>query len=243
MSPGWGHIPGVGLCSLGSNSATVAGPAGRRQEGPGQQLGSPSLSLCSWQELQPVVWRGRPQLLLHAGPHPPRQVSSLGVGVRGRLGVGAVPRAALGQLRSVSWGRGQALHPSAPQLRAPWALPCPRSKCGTLPPESCFFSLICSLGSFMGKCPLPGEQGRERGWLGGLQVSAAYGRAVFPSCSHPGGAATLRPPPGASRAVSPQHLGAGHRLGLRCWPHHGRQLSGKASPRGVPRGRVGGRGP
>lgn len=25
------------------------------------------------------------------------------------------------------------------------------SKCGTLPPESCFFSLICSLGSFMGK--------------------------------------------------------------------------------------------
>ncbi|NWQ73927.1 T150A protein, partial [Columbina picui] len=23
------------------------------------------------------------------------------------------------------------------------------SKCGTLPPESCFFSLICSLGSFM----------------------------------------------------------------------------------------------
>ncbi|KFV06072.1 Transmembrane protein 150A, partial [Pterocles gutturalis] len=24
------------------------------------------------------------------------------------------------------------------------------SKCGTLPPESCFFSLICSLGSFMG---------------------------------------------------------------------------------------------
>ncbi|NXJ34504.1 T150A protein, partial [Ciconia maguari] len=37
------------------------------------------------------------------------------------------------------------------------------SKCGTLPPESCFFSLICSLGSFMGKCPLPGERGRERG--------------------------------------------------------------------------------
>lgn len=25
------------------------------------------------------------------------------------------------------------------------------SKCGTLPPESCFFSLICSTGSFMGK--------------------------------------------------------------------------------------------
>lgn len=25
------------------------------------------------------------------------------------------------------------------------------SKCGALPPESCFFSLICSLGSFMGK--------------------------------------------------------------------------------------------
>uniref|UniRef100_A0A8C8RHI6 CWH43-like N-terminal domain-containing protein n=1 Tax=Pelusios castaneus TaxID=367368 RepID=A0A8C8RHI6_9SAUR len=25
----------------------------------------------------------------------------------------------------------------------------PRSKCGTFPPESCFFSLICSLGSFM----------------------------------------------------------------------------------------------
>uniref|UniRef100_A0A8C0BXS2 CWH43-like N-terminal domain-containing protein n=1 Tax=Buteo japonicus TaxID=224669 RepID=A0A8C0BXS2_9AVES len=45
---------------------------------------------------------------------------------------------------------------------APRALPCPRSKCGTLPPESCFFSLICSLGSFMGKCPLPGEQGRHR---------------------------------------------------------------------------------
>lgn len=31
-------------------------------------------------------------------------------------------------------------------------MPCPHSKCGTLPPESCFFSLICSLGSFMGKC-------------------------------------------------------------------------------------------
>lgn len=26
------------------------------------------------------------------------------------------------------------------------------SKCGTLPPESCFFSLICSTGSFMGEC-------------------------------------------------------------------------------------------
>lgn len=25
------------------------------------------------------------------------------------------------------------------------------SKCGTLPPESCFFSLICSTGSFMGE--------------------------------------------------------------------------------------------
>lgn len=25
------------------------------------------------------------------------------------------------------------------------------SKCGALPPESCFFSLICSIGSFMGK--------------------------------------------------------------------------------------------
>ncbi|XP_009887132.1 PREDICTED: transmembrane protein 150A [Charadrius vociferus] len=37
------------------------------------------------------------------------------------------------------------------------------SKCGSLPPESCFFSLICSLGSFMGKCRLPGERGRERG--------------------------------------------------------------------------------
>ncbi|NXQ94068.1 T150A protein, partial [Sagittarius serpentarius] len=29
------------------------------------------------------------------------------------------------------------------------------SKCGTLPPESCFFSLICSLGSFMGELPGP----------------------------------------------------------------------------------------
>ncbi|XP_021254721.1 transmembrane protein 150A isoform X1 [Numida meleagris] len=28
------------------------------------------------------------------------------------------------------------------------------SKCGTLPPESCFFSLICSLGSFMDRCCL-----------------------------------------------------------------------------------------
>lgn len=27
----------------------------------------------------------------------------------------------------------------------------PCSKCGTFPPESCFFSLICSLGSFMGE--------------------------------------------------------------------------------------------
>lgn len=40
-------------------------------------------------------------------------------------------------------------------------LVCPHSKCGTLPPESCFFSLICSLGSFMGKCLLPGKQGWE----------------------------------------------------------------------------------
>lgn len=27
------------------------------------------------------------------------------------------------------------------------------SKCGALPPESCFFSLICNTGSFMGKVP------------------------------------------------------------------------------------------
>lgn len=41
-------------------------------------------------------------------------------------------------------------------------LVCPHSKCGTLPPESCFFSLICSLGSFMGECLLLGRQGWER---------------------------------------------------------------------------------
>lgn len=57
----------------------------------------------------------------------------------------------------MSLGVVQAVHPSASQLSALWALSCPLSKCGTLPPESCFFSLICSLDSFMGKC-LPWHQ-------------------------------------------------------------------------------------
>lgn len=175
LSPGCGHIPRVRLQSLGNNSAAVAGSVGRTQEGPEQQLSSPSLSLCCRQELQPVVRCGRPWLLLHAGPHPPCQVSSCGVGAWGRPGVRTTLRAPLGQHRSVSWGGGQAPHPSAPQLRAPWALPCPRSKCGTLPPESCFFSLICSLGSFMGKCPLPGERGREQGTLWRLPPGGGRG--------------------------------------------------------------------
>uniref|UniRef100_A0A8C3D231 CWH43-like N-terminal domain-containing protein n=1 Tax=Cairina moschata TaxID=8855 RepID=A0A8C3D231_CAIMO len=46
-------------------------------------------------------------------------------------------------------GPGEGPAPWCPPLRAAPAVPCPHSKCGTLPPESCFFSLICSLGSFM----------------------------------------------------------------------------------------------
>lgn len=145
--------------------------------------------------------------------------------------------------KSMSWGGGQAAHPpQCPCLRARWALPYPCSKCGTLPPESCFFSLICSLGSFMGKCPLMGELTPcwEAGVGGeGLQVAGCDG-AVSPSCSHPGGAAALRPPPGAPRAIPPQHPGAGHWLGLCCWPHHGRQLPSKSSPWGGVSGDRGG---
>ncbi|KGL96320.1 Transmembrane protein 150A, partial [Charadrius vociferus] len=49
------------------------------------------------------------------------------------------------------------------------------SKCGSLPPESCFFSLICSLGSFMvGHSTLPGP---APGTAHPLEQSHAGGRA------------------------------------------------------------------
>lgn len=93
----WGWFtPGLGCVHWGA-------AVGRRQEGAGQPCGSPSLSLCSLQELQPVVWRGQPWLLLHAGPHPSCQVSSRGMGTWGQPGVTATPRA----LRSVSRGGGK----------------------------------------------------------------------------------------------------------------------------------------
>lgn len=51
----------------------------------------------------------------------------------------------------------------------PSALLCShRSKCGTLPPESCFFSLVCSTGSFMG------ESARGAGPSEALQPSGLF---------------------------------------------------------------------
>ncbi|NXU76493.1 T150A protein, partial [Oreotrochilus melanogaster] len=63
------------------------------------------------------------------------------------------------------------------------------SKCGTLPPESCFFSLICSLGSFMGKS-----------WAGGGLPGPTPGTARTDPrhCSEP--------PPGQGLKVSPPQV-------------------------------------
>lgn len=229
--------------------------------------GPPSPSLCSPQELQPVVRRGWPRLLLHAGSHPPREVRSWWVGwgpgrtqplaSPGAWSGGGEPRGGMGTSSGCSGcpgaGPGEGPAPWCPPLRAAPAVPCPHSKCGTLPPESCFFSLICSLGSFMGKCVALRERdgarslvpGRERGpgccrrsggqgwaWGWGVSIQPCVMGAVSPSRSHPGGAAEVRPRPGARGAVAAQHPGAGHWLALRRRPHHGRQLPGEASPRG-----------
>uniref|UniRef100_A0A674GRG0 Transmembrane protein 150A n=1 Tax=Taeniopygia guttata TaxID=59729 RepID=A0A674GRG0_TAEGU len=65
---------------------------------------------------------------------------------------GDTGRAALRPLQGNPRGcpAGTAKHTSqCPLSECSVGLACPHSKCGTLPPESCFFSLICSLGSFM----------------------------------------------------------------------------------------------
>lgn len=102
---GW-RTPGLGCVRWGA-------AVGRRQEGAGQPCGSPSLSLGSLQELQPVVWRGQPWLLLHAGPHPPCQVSS--VGWEHGASQGSQPLLEPpGANQECVLGRGQVLHPTAP---------------------------------------------------------------------------------------------------------------------------------
>lgn len=165
-SQGAGTSPGSGCAHQGAN-LPLGGFVCRRQEGSGQHLSSPSPSLCFPQELQPVMRHGWPRLLLHTGPHSPRQVSSHGVGAQERWESELLRERPWGNSGACpgEGGKRQAPYSSVPLLRAPRAFPCPRSKCGTLPPESCFFSLICSLGSFMGKCPLLGEQGQEWGAL------------------------------------------------------------------------------
>lgn len=156
---------------------------------------------------------------------------------------GGEPRGGMGTSSGCSGCPGEGPAPWCPPLRAAPAVPCPHSKCGTLPPESCFFSLICSLGSFMGKCVALRERDGARGlvpgrgWAGvglglGVSIQPCVMGAVSPSRSHPGGAAEVRTRPGARGAVAAQHAGAGHWLALRRRPHHGRQLPGEASPRG-----------
>lgn len=89
-----------------------------------------------------------------------------------------------------------------------------------------------------------GEGGSRASGPAVIRVCCHWCRqALSPSRSDPGGAAEVRPRPGARWAIASQHPGAGCRLALCCWAHHGGQLPGKAAGREWARlGRDGGRG-
>ncbi|KAM8836315.1 uncharacterized protein AB9W97_002073 isoform 1-T1 [Spinachia spinachia] len=86
------------------------------------------------------------------------------------------------------------------------------SKCGTLPPESCFFSLICSTGSFMDA---------------GTRYLMRMRRP--PLClprSDADRAAALRSRHREAPELHPEHGRPVHGVDLCRWPHHGGKLPG-----------------